>query len=136
MNKFVLYLIFLTAFRKASILTSRKKNNFIPETNPFQNGNPNDKDKRNLFLTSEWDADEKTWEQTGRMKEVYRKEYQNMLNGFNVRNQLSKVNEQNLEQVHATYGKLVNNIKKAKDFLGDRMENIYNNFIMPGRWFH
>lgn len=131
MNKIVLFTLFLFTI-KGSILTSKnyKSNsqNFSPLENP--------ENKRDLFLTTAYNAEEKQYDQTERIKTEYHKQYRQMMNGFNFRNQLEKVNEQNLEQVHVTYAKLVNNIKKAKNFLGDRMENIYNNFIMPGKWFY
>ena len=112
----------LTLTTKAGIL---KTNSASPQ-----------KDNRNLFITTAEDSAEKSYDQTQRMKTVYRQEYLNAMNQFNFRNQLEKVNENNLQEIHMVYSKLINNIKKAKFFLGDKMENIYNNFIMPGKWFY
>lgn len=88
------------------------------------------------IVTTSWTADEQRWDQKMRFQEEYRKQMNDAYNHYNVEKQLDTANHDNLEEINRIYTNLRNNISKAKDFLLDKMDGIYNNSVLPGRWFY
>ncbi len=62
------------------------------------------------------------------------KQVSDAIHRFNLKNNLEEVNLQNVEEVSTLYNKLMKNIKNTKNFVLDRMDSIYGNFISPSRW--
>lgn len=88
------------------------------------------------IVTTSWTADEKRWDQKMRFQEEYRKQMAQAYNHYDVEKQLDTANHDNLEEVNRIYTNLRNNIGRAKDYLMDKMDMIYNNSVLPGRWFY
>lgn len=88
------------------------------------------------IVTTSWTADEQRWDQKMRFQEEYRKQMAQAYNHYNVEKELDTANHDNLEEINRIYTNLRNNIGRAKDYLMDKMDMIYNNSVLPGRWFY
>ena len=56
------------------------------------------------------------------------------MNHFEVMKRLETDNNRNLEQIHNLYTRVNKNIDSTKDELLDKMDSIYNNFVIVSRW--
>ena len=91
---------------------------------------------RKLFLEFSWDSDEKRYVQRERMKEIMKNTLQNLMERYQFDTHLDQWNHEVLEDVHRQYYKAKSNVQLAKHFLLEKMDNIYNNFVQPARWFY
>jgi len=91
---------------------------------------------RKLFLTFSWNANEQRYVQRERMKEVMKNTLKNLMEKYQFDTHLDQWNHELLEDVHRQYYKAKSNVQLAKHFLIEKMDNIYNNFVQPARWFY
>jgi hypothetical protein len=91
---------------------------------------------RNLGLMLASTAREQRFVQRERMKKVIRDEMQRMMMKNQYQAYLDQTNHEILEDIHRQYSKAKSNIGLAKHFLIEKMDNLYNNFIQPARWFY
>ena len=91
---------------------------------------------RNLFLEFSWNSNEKRFVQRERMKEIMKNTLQNLMERYQFDTHLDQWNHEVLEDVHRQYYKAKSNVQLAKHFLLEKMDNIYNNFVQPARWFY
>ena len=97
--------------------------------------NPTPKNRK-LFLEFSWNANEKRYVQRERMKEVMKGTLKNLMEKYQFDTHLDQWNHELLEDVHRQYYKAKSNVQLAKHFLLEKMDNIYNNFVQPSRWFY
>ena len=81
-------------------------------------------------------AKEKKYEQYQRFGEIKRKMLADQINEYLTDEQVNRMNSDSLQSLHEIYLNDVQNIEKAKTLLIEQMDDIYNNFINPGRWFY
>ncbi len=93
-------------------------------------------DPRKLLLSFSWNSDEKRYVQRERMKEMMKNSLKNTMEKYQFEAHLDQWNHETLEDIHRQYNKAKSNIQLAKHFLVEKMDNIYNNFIQPARWFY
>ena len=93
-------------------------------------------DPRKLFLSFYWNSKEKRYTQRERMKEVMKNAVKNVMERYQFEAHLDQWNHETLEDIHRQYTKTKSNIQLAKHFLLEKMDNIYNNFVQPARWFY
>ena len=93
-------------------------------------------DPRKLFLSFYWNSREKRYAQRERMKELMKNSVKNIMERYQFEAHLDQWNHETLEDIHRQYTKAKNNIQLAKHFLLEKMDNIYNNFVQPARWFY
>ncbi len=92
---------------------------------------------RKASLLEPWfTAKEKKYEQYQRFGEIKRKMLQDKIDEYMTDEQVNKMNSDTLQTIHQVYLNDVENIEKAKTLLLEQMDDIYNNFINPGRWFY
>ena len=128
--KILLIISFLLTLNLAKKSSSGSLSSLIKET---LNQRPKD---RKLFLTFSWNADEKRYVQRERMKEVMKNTLKNLMEKYQFDTHLDQWNHELLEDVHRQYYKAKSNVQLAKHFLIEKMDNIYNNFVQPARWFY
>ena len=119
--KFVFLLFLMTPFL-AMLSEMGASDNMIPE--------------RELFVSFSWDANEKRYVQRERMKQVMQGTLKNLMERYQFETHLDQWNHELMEDVHRQYYKAKSNIQLAKHFLVEKMDNIYNNFVQPSRWFY
>lgn len=112
-----------------SVISSRIVTNDL--TIPSENPSP-----RKLFLTFTWNANEKRYVQRERMKEIMKNNLKNLMERYQFETHLDQWNHELMEDVHRQYYKAKSNVQLAKHFLIEKMDNIYNNFVQPSRWFY
>lgn len=93
-------------------------------------------DPRKLFLSFYWNSKEKRYVQRERMKEVMRGAVKNVMERYQFETHLDQWNHEALDNVHRQYIKTKNNLQRVKNFLLEKMDTIYNNFVQPARWFY
>ena len=93
-------------------------------------------DPRKLFLTFTWNAREQRYQQQVAMREEFQKQLKAMMEKYQFDQHLDLFNHQTLEDVHRQYLKTKNGVNLSKNFLVEKMDSIYNNFIQPARWFY
>ena len=93
-------------------------------------------DPRKLFLSFSWNSNEKRYVQRERMKELMKNTVKNLMERYQFEAHLDQWNHETLEDIHRQYTKAKSNIQLAKHFLIEKMDNIYNNFVQPARWFY
>jgi hypothetical protein len=93
-------------------------------------------DPRKLLMSFYWNSREKRYVQRERMKEVMKNSLKNVMERYQFESHLDQWNHETLEDIHRQYNKAKSNIQLAKHFLIEKMDNIYNNFIQPARWFY
>ena len=71
-----------------------------------------------------------------RFGEIKRKMLQDKIEEYLTDEQVNRMNSDTLQTIHQIYLNDVQNIEKAKTLLLEQMDDIYNNFINPGRWFY
>lgn len=91
---------------------------------------------RELFISFSWTANEKRYVQRERMKEIMKNNLKNLMERYQFETHLDQWNHELLEDVHRQYYKAKSNVQLAKHFLIEKMDNIYNNFVQPSRWFY
>lgn len=94
------------------------------------------KRKRKLVLTPWFTAKGKRWNQYMRFSEIKRQMMADLLNHYESSESLNTMNNDTLEQVHKIYQNDVEQIEKTKSMLIEQIDNVYNNFVNPGRWFY
>ena len=100
---------------------------------PKKNGKPK---KRDLFLTTDFTARGKRWNQYMRFSDMKRQMAQQLLNHYQSSESLNTMNNETLQQVYKIYQNDIEQIDKAKSMLMEKLDNIYNNFVNPGRWYY
>jgi hypothetical protein len=93
-------------------------------------------DPRKLLMSFYWNSREKRYVQRERMKEMMKNSLKNLMERYQFEAHLDQWNHETLEDIHRQYNKAKSNIQLAKHFLIEKMDNIYNNFIQPARWFY
>lgn len=93
-------------------------------------------DPRKLLLSFYWNSNEKRYVQRERMKELMKNTMKNLMERYQFEAHLDQWNHETMEDIHRQYNKAKSNIQLAKHFLVEKMDNIYNNFIQPARWFY
>ena len=93
-------------------------------------------DPRKLFLSFSWNSREKRYVQRERMKEIMKNTVKNLMERYQFEAHLDQWNHETLEDIHRQYTKAKSNVQLAKHFLIEKMDNIYNNFVQPARWFY
>lgn len=93
-------------------------------------------DPRKLLMSFYWNSNEKRYVQRERMKELAKNTLKNLMERYQFEAHLDQWNHETLEDIHRQYNKAKSNIQLAKHFLIEKMDNIYNNFIQPARWFY
>lgn len=93
-------------------------------------------DPRELFLSFYWNSKAKRYTQRERMKESMKNSIKNIMERYQFEAHLDQWNHETLEDIHRQYTKTKSNIQLAKHFLLEKMDNIYNNFVQPARWFY
>ena len=94
------------------------------------------KKARKTLLMPWFTAKEKKYEQYQRFGEIKRKMLADQINEYLTDEQVNRMNSDSLQSLHEIYLNDVQNIEKAKTLLIEQMDDIYNNFINPGRWFY
>ena len=124
------------------IFPHRKPRHFEPHPR-FLKQKPNrsrklkHKKPRKAWLLEPWfTAKEKKYEQYMRFGEIKRKMLQDKIDEYLTDEQMNRMNSDTLQTIHEVYLNDVQNIEKAKTLLLEQMDDIYNNFINPGRWFY
>jgi hypothetical protein len=131
--------LLLLSLRSASLLATQE-----PPKQAAESGKPvprglaegDQTDPRKLLMSFYWDAREKRYVQRERMKEVMKNSLKNVMERYQFESHLDQWNHETLEDIHRQYNKAKSNIQLAKHFLIEKMDNIYNNFIQPARWFY
>jgi hypothetical protein len=139
MKRLFFFLIFYSALNEALILKGQKphksKRHHKHKNRKLGVGEYVEDVIDAIPITNSWTADEKRWDQRMRFQEEMRKQMYQAYNHYNFEKQLNVANDDNMEEVNRIYTNLRNNVDKAKDYLLDKMDNIYNNLIIPGRSF-
>lgn len=97
-----------------------------------QNENP--APPRELFLMSNYSDKEKQHEQMDRMSVLMRDHVSRAMNKYAFTEHLSHWSKDSIDEIHRFYLQGLREIKDSQDFLVDKMDDIYNNFITPVRW--
>lgn len=97
---------------------------------------PEQSKPRNLLISFSWTANEKRYVQRERMKEIMRNNLKGLMERYQFDTHLDQWNHELIEDVHRQYYKAKSNVQLAKHFLIEKMDNIYNNFVQPSRWFY
>jgi hypothetical protein len=93
-------------------------------------------DPRKLFLSFTWNANEQRYVQRERMKEIMKNNLKNLMERYQFETHLDQWNHELMEDVHRQFYKAKSNVQLAKHFLIEKMDNLYNNFVQPSRWFY
>lgn len=89
--------------------------------------------ERQLFALSTT-ADDKRTEQNSRFSQIYREAVSRAYNKYNFTQHLSHWSKDAVDDIHRLYLSGIKEVDDSKDFLIDKMDIIYNNFITPVRW--
>ena len=89
---------------------------------------------RKLFVTPGIFADEKKYEQRERFKEIYRQELEKDIQKYQYLQHVHHWANDAVDEIHRLYLKGLGKVKESREFLMDKMDVIYNNFITPARW--
>ena len=89
---------------------------------------------RKLFLEFADDARDRKDEQQMRFSEIFRKTLSRAINKYNFTEHLGSWNRDSVGEIHKLYTAGIREIRDSRDFLLDKMDSIYNNFITPARW--
>ena len=126
-------MLFLARYTLASVIPAGPRETPPPGQKPLL---PNTVDPRKLFLTFVWNANEKRYTQQMAMRTEFQKQLKSLMEKYQFDQHLDLFNHQTLEDVHRQYLKTKNGVNLAKNFLLEKMDSIYNNFIQPSRWFY
>ena len=110
-------------------LTNEKQNKPKVINNPKLNT-----EDRKLILTTGFNADEKRYEQRERFKEIYRQELEKDVQRYQYLQHVHMWANDAVDEIHRLYLKGLGKVKDSREFLMDKMDVIYNNFITPARW--
>lgn len=91
---------------------------------------------RKLFISFSWNANEQRYVQRERMKEIMKNNLKNLMERYQFETHLDQWNHELMEDVHRQFYKAKSNVQLAKHFLIEKMDNLYNNFVQPSRWFY
>lgn len=90
--------------------------------------------RRQLFAGSPGSDDDKRVEQEARVREIYRKSLSRAMNKYNFTEHVSHWTRDAVDEIHRLFSSGMREVADSKDFLIDKMDDIYNNFITPVRW--
>lgn len=92
------------------------------------------KSERELFLDFSTEAKDKSTEQNSRFSQIYRETLSRAINKYKFTEHLSHWSLDAVDDIHRLYLSGIKEVTDSQDFLIDKMDNIYNNFITPVRW--
>ena len=91
---------------------------------------------RKLFIVTADEADRKRDQQEQRFQEEMRKQVEQETNKFGFMNHLQEITSDQMDSIHGEYINARSQIEYAKNFINNKMDNIYNNFVTYNRPFY
>lgn len=81
-------------------------------------------------------VEQKNEDMNRRFMDIYTNQYKDFSNRFDFSQNLNDIENDELGKAHSQYMMLKNRIRNAKNRLGEQMDLLYNNFVMPARNHH
>jgi len=87
-------------------------------------------------LETDSTVEQKNEDMNRRFMDIYTNQYKDFSNRFDFSQNLNDIENDELGKAHSQYMMLKNRIRNAKNRLGEQMDLLYNNFVMPARNHH